>query len=298
MDTGRVVEVQGKVLSHATRFSLNLVCGSSPTADIAFHFNPRFDQNYVARNSRFSGRWGHEESSSPLKNPFHRGKKFNLTILAAEEEFMIAVNGFHFCSYAYRTMRLKIQAVQINGDVTITSLEYRMIDKYPEIIPDLKDPVVIITHEQPLSDSVTDKVELPLIVKLPTGFNIGKQIEIVGRTKLLPHSFYLNLQSDVFLWPHPAIFLHINPRFRTSTLIMNSWLKGTWGAEQSCPLHFSPGRPFSLKIKCNRDEFYVSYDGIHIGSYRYRASPHLIKAMYFQGDVLIKEITLSDTSYE
>ena len=74
---------------------------------------------------------------------------------------------------------------------------------------------------------------------------------------------------------------------------MNSWLKGTWGAEQSCPLLLRPGRPFSLKIKCSSDEFSVSHDGKLVGSYGYRALPRLIKAMYFQGDVFIKEITLS-----
>ena len=74
---------------------------------------------------------------------------------------------------------------------------------------------------------------------------------------------------------------------------MNSWSKGTWGAEQSFPLLFRPGRPFSLKIKCNPNEFSVFVDGVAIGSYSYHAASRLIKAMYFQGDVLIKEITIS-----
>ena len=43
------------------RFGLNLHCGRAvPEADIAFHFNPRLDQNKVAINDRKDGNWGTE----------------------------------------------------------------------------------------------------------------------------------------------------------------------------------------------------------------------------------------------
>lgn len=73
------------------RFSVNLACGSTPASDVAFHLNPRFDQNYVVRNSRLGGRWGHEECAATQRNPFKRGAKFYLTILAAEDGFMVTV---------------------------------------------------------------------------------------------------------------------------------------------------------------------------------------------------------------
>ena len=45
----------------AVRFGLNLHCGRAvPEADIAFHFNPRLDQNKVAINDRKDGNWGTE----------------------------------------------------------------------------------------------------------------------------------------------------------------------------------------------------------------------------------------------
>jgi hypothetical protein len=70
----------------------------------------------------------------------------------------VAVNNCHFCSYADRTLRIKIRTVQIQGDVTLNLVEYRMAESYPEIWPDMRDPVVTISHTMPLSDSIRDNV--------------------------------------------------------------------------------------------------------------------------------------------
>jgi hypothetical protein len=82
------------------RFSVNLACGSTPASDVAFHLNPRFDQNYVVRNSRLRGRWGREECAATQRNPFKRGAKFYLTILAAEDGFMVTMS----CGFFPRSM--------------------------------------------------------------------------------------------------------------------------------------------------------------------------------------------------
>lgn len=296
IDVGRAIDVEGEILLHATRFSVNLACGSTPASDVAFHLNPRFDQNYVVRNSRLGGRWGHEECAATQRNPFKRGAKFYLTILAAEDGFMVAVNNYHFCSYAYRTLRLRIQTVQIQGDVTVNSFEYHMTESYPEIRPDMRDPVVTISHTMPLSESITDNVVLPVLGNLPMGLLIGQELEIVGRIKLLPHSFFVNLQNSMHMWPHPDILLHVNPRFHASVgygVIMNSWSKGKWGTEHKYPLLFTPGRPFSMKILCKRDEYLVTVDGVNLGAYRYLSSTHTVNMMYIEGDVFIKEVTVS-----
>ena len=54
--------IQVKMQEDAARFTLNLHCGRAvPEADIAFHFNPRLDQNKVVFNDRKDGNWGQEE---------------------------------------------------------------------------------------------------------------------------------------------------------------------------------------------------------------------------------------------
>jgi len=296
IDVGRVILVEGEILPHANRFSVNLACGSTPMSDVAFHLNPRFDQNHVVRNSRLGGRWGREECTASQRNPFKRGEKFCLIVLAVEDGFMVAVNNYHFCMYAYRTLRIRIQTVQIHGDVTVKSFEYRMTDRYPEIRPDIPDPAVTISYTTPLSDSIKDNVVLPVLGNLPMGLLIGQELEIVGRTKLLPHSFYVNLQNTMHMWPHPDIMLHINPRFPTSAefnVIVNSWSKGKWGNQHKYPSLFRPGQPFSIKILCKRDEYLVRVDGIELCAYRYSSSVHTVNTLYIQGDALIKEITMS-----
>lgn len=296
LEAGRVIEIEGKVLPFATRFSVNLSCGTNQSNDVALHLNPRFDQNHVVRNSRLGGRWGQEECTSSQRNPFKRGTNFHMLILASEEDFMVAVNGIHFCCYTYRMPKIKVQAVQIHGDAVIFYLDYRMTDAYPEIREDFQVPKITISPKMPLSDNIMDKVIFPLLGNLSTGLLIGQEIEIVGRIKLLPHSFFINLQSSDLTWPHPDVFLHLNPRFLMGSgccVVLNSWHKGRWGVEQRFPLLFRPGRPFSIKILCKREEYSITVDGVPLGSFSYRSSPHVVNTMFVQGDVVIKEITVS-----
>jgi hypothetical protein len=53
---------------------------------------------------------------------------------------------------------MRIQTVQIRGDVTVNSLAYHMTNSYPEIRPHMQDPAVIISHTTPLSNSIKDNV--------------------------------------------------------------------------------------------------------------------------------------------
>jgi hypothetical protein len=53
---------------------------------------------------------------------------------------------------------MRIQTVQIHGDVTVNSLTYRMTKIYPEIRPQMRDPAVIISQTTPLSNSIKDNV--------------------------------------------------------------------------------------------------------------------------------------------
>lgn len=62
------------------RFYINLCSGR----DIAFHLNPRFDENAVVRNTQINSCWGSEERSLPRQMPFFRGQSFSVRCCSPE----------------------------------------------------------------------------------------------------------------------------------------------------------------------------------------------------------------------
>ncbi|NXX87433.1 LEG5 protein, partial [Urocolius indicus] len=60
------------------RFHVNLRAGAA--GDVLLHFNPRFGEGAVVRNSQLGGSWGHEERDLPPgPSPFQRGQYFDVS---------------------------------------------------------------------------------------------------------------------------------------------------------------------------------------------------------------------------
>jgi len=70
------------------RFNINLL---KRNGDICFHFNCRFDEKAVIRNSLQAGEWGNEEREG--KVPFEKGIGFDLVIQNEPYAFQVWVNG-------------------------------------------------------------------------------------------------------------------------------------------------------------------------------------------------------------
>ena len=70
-------------------FAINLQCGPlmNPMDDLALHFNPRFHEKHVVRNTLLSGHWGHEEHHGHF--PFHHEQGFEVLILAESNEYKV-----------------------------------------------------------------------------------------------------------------------------------------------------------------------------------------------------------------
>nr|XP_018897844.1 PREDICTED: galectin-8-like [Bemisia tabaci] len=295
---------EGQVLQPSTGFTINFSCYSSckNVPNIILHLNPRCGQNYVARNTRIDGSWGEEESVSGRRFPFQPGGTFFLEVFFADKEFLIAVNGFHFCSYRYREPISRIKWMEIFGGVKMSRIETVRSKSYPYIAPaNYLLKIFKLTPVSTVDLNLNDQknLEPPIMAELTESFRPGYTLRISGKVKLLPHGFSINFQNGKSYWPRPLINLHINARFNYSekmehAVVLNSWLHETWGQEQIpgfCP--FSPGEKFILNIFCAKDAFEIIVNNDLLAVYKYRAVLGLIDTIYISGDIMIDEIRSS-----
>ncbi|XP_031436228.1 galectin-3b [Clupea harengus] len=116
-----LITILGHVKPNAKKFTVNLSKGK----DIAFHFNPRFDEygtKVVVRNSLVGSQWGTEERNCP-GFPFVAGQPFELKILCTNNEYKVAVNKSHLLEYRHRIRDLHmITGLGIYDDITLTAV--------------------------------------------------------------------------------------------------------------------------------------------------------------------------------
>ncbi|XP_045679070.1 galectin-3 [Phyllostomus hastatus] len=120
-----LITILGTVKPNANRLALDFKRGN----DVAFHFNPRFNEDnrrVIVCNSMLNSNWGREERQSVF--PFESGKPFKIQVLVESDHFKVAVNDAHLLQYNHRMTNLKeISAVKISGDIDLTSASYSMI---------------------------------------------------------------------------------------------------------------------------------------------------------------------------
>ncbi|KAI4799182.1 hypothetical protein KUCAC02_017853 [Chaenocephalus aceratus] len=116
-----LITIAGTIKSNADQFGVNL---KTPT-DLAFHFNPRFNEygkKVIVRNSFINKTWGKEERD--LQNfPFQQGKPFEMKIMCTNKEFKVAVNNSHVLTYHHRVSDLRsINELNIDCDITLSKV--------------------------------------------------------------------------------------------------------------------------------------------------------------------------------
>ncbi|XP_063153288.1 galectin-9 isoform X2 [Candoia aspera] len=112
--------ISGSVSPSAHRFHINLKAGN----DVAFHLNPRFDENVIVRNSNLNMCWGSEERYLPVGMPLSCGQPFTIWIQCEAHCFKVAVNGHHQFEYNHRVHNLhQINLLEVEGDVMLTNIQ-------------------------------------------------------------------------------------------------------------------------------------------------------------------------------
>ncbi|XP_069828565.1 galectin-9-like [Dendropsophus ebraccatus] len=117
----KVIVIRGAVAAHhPKRFHVNLRFGGG----IAFHFNPRFDEQTIVRNSCLNDSWGSEERQLNCGMCFAPGQNFVIEIVCEHHHFRVNVNGNHVCNYNHRVPHLQqIDTLQVDGDVVLQHVQ-------------------------------------------------------------------------------------------------------------------------------------------------------------------------------
>lgn len=291
--------VTGTIQLTCERFSINLLLKNG---DVAFHFNPRLPQNYIVRNCRVKGSWGREEVASPLSFNLHRGQRFAVQVLVTDKEFLICVNGRHFNAFQHRLPYRKICTLEVKGDVRDVSVDQCYMECYPQLELELVRQQSPETGVPLRSLTESDGKPMPYTGVLQEPFTNGRKLHLYGRVKLLPHSFYVNLQSSAYVWPHPNILFHLNPRFGSvggrHVICRNSWQNGKWEREERSEnvTDFAPGKAFHLQIACTDVSYQVSLNDKLIAEFIFRDNPRLVEAVYIQGDIKVFDVVV-ETAY-
>jgi len=112
---GCTIMIEGRPTGE--RFAINLMTGSN---DIAFHFNPRFGQQEVIRNSCLYDNWGNEETDGGF--PFSRDSPFRIRIRCYPQHYQLKVNNEDFADFKHRFPLECVQSIQISGSVHLTNI--------------------------------------------------------------------------------------------------------------------------------------------------------------------------------
>ncbi|XP_060517887.1 tectonin beta-propeller repeat-containing protein isoform X2 [Cylas formicarius] len=106
---GTIITLTGCVSDEAERLGINLEAHTTykpkhkafaEWQNVCLHFNPRFGEECVVRNSMIEGKWGTEEKHGPM--PFSRGQEFKVQIESTEDAFIIFIDDEKFTSYRHR----------------------------------------------------------------------------------------------------------------------------------------------------------------------------------------------------
>uniref|UniRef100_A0A5S6Q6D7 Galectin n=1 Tax=Trichuris muris TaxID=70415 RepID=A0A5S6Q6D7_TRIMR len=119
---GKRLYVSGVPEKKAKRFSVNILTSSG---DIALHFNVRFDEKCIVRNSQFGGTWQNEEREGKLN--LEKDHAFDLMFVNEVHSFQVFINGNHWCAYAHRTDPNSLKGLRIEGDVELQGVHVKTL---------------------------------------------------------------------------------------------------------------------------------------------------------------------------
>ena len=252
----------------------------------------------------FVGNWGDEETCSQFSLfSLLRGHRFSIEILVTESEYLMAVNGRHFGTYLHRIPYKKVIGIEVKGDVKDIEIEQKVLETYPQILP-MEIPIHNDDKSSVMDNNNSSIFKVPYYGKLAASLTNGKTLHIIGKVKLLPHSITINLQQTNYIFPHPTIPLHFNPRFGNqgghNVICRNTWTNGKWLKEERTDSQsdFMPGKIFHLKFECQHESYQIHLNDKFFAEYMFRADPDVVDTINVYGDIFLKSVYIKNKIYD
>jgi hypothetical protein len=119
IEPGHAIYIAGVTEKKVDQFSVSIKNGN----DHIFHFNPRFKEKKVIRNSCRGGTWDDvEEKDGDF--PFEKDRAFDMHIHCDDEQYKVFVNGEEFCTYRHRLPANTADNMVIEGDLDIQGIHW------------------------------------------------------------------------------------------------------------------------------------------------------------------------------
>ncbi|XP_074870017.1 galectin-9 [Carettochelys insculpta] len=311
---GMMVLINGTVLQTCDRFHINFQCGTcqNQRADVAFHFNPRFEEGgYVVCNTFEKQSWGKEERKYEM--PFSKGHAFEIRVLVKHDSFLVAVNGNHFVEYKHRIPLSRVDTIVVSGSVQVANISFQnaapnvAFPYQPQNFPPGAWPTSAgITNADFLSTQFapgpaynpnvsfppgpyqSQNFSVPYHASIVGGLYPSKSVIIMGTVPPDADGFQVNLKSG------GNIAFHIGSRFSENAIVRNSFLQQCWGSEERNLPSGMPlvrGQSFTIWILCEAQCFKVAVNGQHQFDYNHRVhNLQQIDKLEIEGDVMLTSV--------
>ncbi|XP_061031108.1 galectin-9 isoform X3 [Eubalaena glacialis] len=189
LQDGLQITINGTVIySNGNRFAVNFQSGYNDN-DIAFHFNPRFEEGgYVVCNTKQKGSWGPEERK--MQMPFQRGCPFELCFLVQSSEFKVMVNKNLFTQYAHRVPFQRVNAICVTGAVQLSYISFQPPGIWPASSAPITQTIIHTVQSTPGQTFPNPMIPpmaypnptypIPFFTSIPGGLYPSKRITVSG----------------------------------------------------------------------------------------------------------------------
>ncbi|XP_067681854.1 galectin-4-like isoform X1 [Haliotis asinina] len=330
LQNGKMIIVQGNCHHHQNNFAINLSVSPqiSPLPDTALHFNVRFNENAIVRNSQQYNAWGQEERTGGM--PLRKGTPFEIIILADPHHYKISINGRHFANFRHRIPKESAQYLIISGEVNVSYVKFEggapiMPPHYQPPPPGYAPPgyapakpgfappagasmyiagqPMIPGSPAPAPPSYPGGVQpiynppVPFTTSIPGGIYPGRMIYISGIPNPNVSRFTVNLMCGPS--EQGDIGLHFDVRFNYggayNQTVRTHKVGSSWGTEEKHQNYFPfiPNANFDMIILIEQASIKIAVNNQHFCEFNHRIQPlSRVDFLNVNGDVRLTSVKI------